>query len=149
MSPRVERTILSVGLNMKYAGNRELSAAKLWLEFQKNISPQSDLLVKHIQELEALIGVEGHSSLSRMADDMRSHLEEIRPNHTHRYSAGYQLAINLVIDKMGDIDLESNCATSITEIQAATIRDVQKLCVNTDDYQAVGDYAKAIEDGAK
>ena len=35
------------------------------------------------------------------------------------------------------------------EMMSAAVRDAQTLCKNTDDYQAVGNYAKAIEDSVQ
>lgn len=143
------RTILSVGLNQNFA-NCELRAKFLpWLEIQAPVNPQARDAAMHIYALECLMDAEKYSALSVMANDMRSHLAEIRLGNNDDFNQGYQRAINLVIDKLEEIDIDSQAATSIMEIQVATVRDAQTLCKNTDDYQAIGNYAKAIEDGAQ
>ena len=143
------RTALSVGLNQKYA-NCKLRAKFLpWLEIQAPVNEQAKDAAMHIYSLEGLMDVEKYAMLSVMADDMRNHLAEIRLGNSDDFNRGYQRAINLVIDKLEDIDIDSQAATSISEMMSAAVRDAQTLCKNTDDYQAVGNYAKAIEDSVQ
>lgn len=143
------RATLSVGLNQKYA-DCELRAKFLpWLEAQAPVNPQAKDAAMHIYALEELMDAEKYATLSVMANDMRDHLAEIRLGNSDDFNRGYQRAINLVMDKLEDIDIDSQAATSIMEIQTETVRDAQTLCKNTDDYQAIGNYAKAIEDSAQ
>lgn len=147
MNKPAERATLSVGLNMNFAGDEELNAGKLWL--QLNL-PHTDVLINHIQTLEAIIDVEKYATLSVMAGELRDHLSNsCELSNKDLYRHGFQAAISMVVSAFEDIDLESNGATSIAEIQAATVRHVQTLCKNNDDYQALGNYAKAIIDGAQ
>ena len=143
------RATLSVGLTQNFA-DCELRAKFLpWLEIQAPVNEQAKDAALHIYALEGLMDVEKYATLSVMANDMREHLAEIRISNNDDFNRGYQRAINLVIDKLEEIDIDSQAATSIMEMMSAAVRDAQTLCKNTDDYQAVGNYAKAIEDSVQ
>lgn len=145
----MKRATLSVGLTQNFA-DCELRAKFLpWLEIQAPVNPQAKDAAQHIYALEGLMDVEKYASLSVMANDMREHLAEIRLGNSDDFNRGYQRAINLVIDKMESIDIDSQAATSISEMMAAAVRHAQTLCRDNDDYQSLGNYAKAIEDGAQ
>ena len=141
----MKKVELSVGLTQDFEHRTDRKKAFSMLENIEN----SGEIIEYISELESLFAVEKYSTLSVMANDMREHLAEIRISNNDDFNRGYQRAINLVIDKLEEIDIDSQAATSIMEMMSAAVRDAQTLCKNTDDYQAIGNYAKAIEDGAQ
>lgn len=139
------RATLSVGLNQDYA-NCELRKKFIpWLESIASTNAKNAL--QHIYELEGLMDVEKYASLSNMANDMRNHLAEIRLSQSDSENKAYQLAINLVIDKIEAIDIESQAATSIAEIQVATLLKAAEEINHEDDYVSVFKLAQDINDG--
>lgn len=151
-----QRATLSVGLSQNFAECEKRKRFMPWLEDycpRENtpLAPRphdnAKNALQHINELEALIPIEKHATLSNIANDMRNHLAEIRPNQTDDFNKGYQTAINMVIDAYEDHDANTQAATSIAEIQAATLLSVAEEIRSQDDHATVVLFAKAINDG--
>ncbi len=142
-----DRAILSVGLTQDFSNCEKRKNFIPWLAMHPPICKQPLDALSHIRELEALIPIEKYASLSNMANDMRKHLAEIRLDQTDDFNKGYQTAINIVIDAFEDHDANTQAATSIAEIQAATLLNIATEIRGTEDYQTVVQFAKAINDG--
>ncbi len=142
-----DRAILSVGLTQDFAECEKRKEFMPWLGTKAPMCDKANNAMQHIYELEALIQIEKYATLSNMANEMRNHLAEIRLKQSGKETTGYQLAINLVIDTLEDIDKETQAATSIAEIQAASLLSIATEIRSTEDYQTVVQFAKAINEG--
>lgn len=150
----MNRVELSVGLTQDWANCEVRKAFLFWLDNQKfrdgtddNHKFNARHAMNHIFEIEALVKIERYATLAVIADDMRKELLATRDNNTYENNKGYQAAINLVVSKLEDIDIETQAATSIAELQKAAVRGAQELCGNNEDYQAIGNFADALTDG--
>lgn len=141
------RTSLSVGITQDFPKCELRQSFMAWLGIVATYQTDAANAIQHIEAIEGLLAAERYASLSIMADDMKNHLAEIRPKSSDDFNKGYQLAINLVYDKLEVLDVNAQCATSIAELQAAAILDAVTEVKNIDDYQAMVDYAHAICDG--
>jgi hypothetical protein len=141
------RTVLSVGITQDYASDKERNLAVDWLKIQAPVSPSAKKALEHIHEIEATVAFEKYATLSRMAETLRENLLMARESQTAEYAVGFQAAINLVMLKMEGIDMETQAATSIAEMQAGALLSIASELRDIGDYQAVVDFAKAISDG--
>lgn len=143
----MKRVNLSVGINQNFAHCKDRAKFMFWLELRATLDEDARNIITHIDMLEGLLDVEAYSALSLMAGDMRKELSATRDDNTFEHNKGYQRAINLVIAKIKDIDLETQAATSIAEMQAGALLDIVTEVRNTQDYQTIVNYAKALTDG--
>lgn len=143
----MSRVNLSVGINQNFSNSEERKSFMQWLELQASICSQARDAITHINALEGLLDVERYATLSVFADEMRTELRATRHDNLNEYNKGFQAAIDLVIAKIEDIDLESQAATSIAELQSAALLDIVTEVRNPDDYQTIVNYAEAIKDG--
>ena len=139
----MKKVELSVGLTQDFEHRTDRKKAFSMLENIEN----SGEIIEYISELESLFAVEKYSTLSVMANDMREHLAEIRLGNSDDFNQGYQRAINLVIDRLEEIDIDSQAATSIMEMQAAMLLQAAELIRGQDDYAAVVNLAKSVHEG--
>ena len=150
----MNRVELSVGITQDWANCEVRKAFLFWLDNQKfrdgtddNHKFNARHAMNHIFEIEALVKIERYATLAVIADDMRKELAATRDDNTFEHNKGYQRAINLVISKIEDIDIETQAATSIAELQSAALLDIVTEVRNTQDYQTIVNYANAIKDG--
>jgi len=137
------KAILSVGLNQNWANDKDRCDAVSWLKAESPVSKDAQRALTHIHELEGLLDVEKYATLSRMAGKMRDVKSKMPLVQAHFL----QTAINMVMDELETIDVDSQAATSIMEMIHAAVLGAAELIRNPDDYQAVVNYAKAILDG--
>jgi hypothetical protein len=142
-----DRAILSVGLTLDFADREDRNKVISWLAIQSSVDENAMNALLHINELEALIAIEKYSSLSRMADDLRNDLAATRDENNSLRNQGYQEAINRIMLKIEDIDLDTQAATSIAEMQAAMLLKAAELLPGHEDFQAIVNLAKSVHDG--
>lgn len=147
MNKPSDRVPLSVGLNTDYAGIKELDNAKFWLSVQKDLVPQAKEAFMHILQLEGLMAVEKGATLYSIAGELRKRLKSTREKNLNEYNKGFLAAISMIENKYEGLDLDSQAATSIAEIQAATLLSAAEQMTNQEDYDATLMLAKAIDDG--
>lgn len=143
----MSRVNLSVGINQNFAHCKDRAKFMFWLELRAALDEDARNTMTHINALEGLLDVERYATLSVFADEMRTELRATRHDNLNEYNKGFQAAINLVIAKIEDIDLESQAATSIAELQSAALLDIVTEIRSPDDYQTIVNYAEAIKDG--
>ncbi len=147
MNNKRSRTELSVGITQDFAHCQDRAKFMFWLEVQAPVCEFAALAKRHIEEIEGLFAVQKHAVLSKLADEMRNKLAEIRPDKTDEWNRGAQFNINFVIDTIEELDLETQSATSIAELQAAMVLEAATLIKNPKDYEAVVNFGKALKDG--
>lgn len=140
------KAILSVGITQDYANDSDRNEAVNWLE-RKHPSPSAKKALEHIHAIEATVAFEKYATLSQIAATFRENLSMARESRTPEFAVGVQAAINLIILTMEGIDMETQAATSISEITAAALLHAATETVDIDDYQMLRDLAKAINDG--
>lgn len=138
------KAILSVGLNQNWANDKDRCAAVDWLKAESPVSQDAQRALIHIHALEGLLDVEKYATLSRMADDMKKNLLDIRQNQTDDENKAYQSAINFVMEKMESIDIDSQAATSIMEMLHEALLGAATLIRHPDSYEIMVNYANAI-----
>ena len=143
------RAYLSVGLNQDFSCCEVRKKFMPWLEEKEPFTPNAKAVLEHIHALEGLLSIEKYSTLSVVACELRDDLEEMRMIQSDCENRGFQRAINLIIEKMEDIDMNSQAATSISEIQSATLMQAAELIKSQDDYVVVTQLAMAISDGCE
>lgn len=150
MSNKNSRCSLSVGIDQSWDNDPDRAKCLFWLSLQKSIEPNAQYAINRIQEMEGIVDVERYSALSLHAGDLRNYLANDCDKPVNgEFRRGFQQAINMLMDKIESIDFDTQAATSLAEMQAATVRDAQELIRNADDYKAVGNYAQAIEEAAQ